>query len=484
MVFSSTTFLFLFLPITLITYYSIPKTIRNLFLLLTSLFFYAWGETVYLLVMIASIIINYYTGLIIDSSIYNSISKKNAKYILSIGIITNLGLLTYFKYFNFIVQNINVILENLTFEKISISDVHLPIGISFFTFQAVSYLVDIYRGKCRAQRNFINCGLYIALFPQLIAGPIVRYYDVAKQILQRNITIQLFSSGVQKFIFGFSKKVLIANPLGGIADQIFSISGNQLSTSAAWLGIVCYTLQIYYDFSGYSDMAIGLGRMFGFQFLENFNYPYIADSIREFWRRWHISLSSWFRDYLYLPLGGNRYSSKRTYLNLWIVFLLCGLWHGASWNFLVWGALHGALLVFERNGFDRQLRRLWKPLQHIYTLLMVMVAWIFFRAETLSGALKYLRAMTGLVKEGHVKISAWFYFDSGTLFILVMGIIFTMPILKPILDFQSECFKDSIKAIRPIAFSFSYFLLLGSLFFLSVSSLASGTYNPFIYFRF
>ena len=392
MIFASSLFLFLFLPLTLTGYFLIRPNqpyLRNLFLLLMSLIFYAWGEPVYVFLMIGSIIMNYTTGVLLHLQRQKSPRIFTEKRILYICIVGNLGLLFYFKYANFFINNLNGILQNLSIPTISYSEIPLPIGISFFTFQAMSYVIDVYRKETDVQFNPINCALYVSLFPQLIAGPIVRYHDVAQQIVSRTVARSQFSSGIQRFIFGLAKKTMLANPLGEVADKIFAVPVHEVTTSMAWLGIICYTLQVYFDFSGYSDMAIGLGRLFGFEFLENFNYPYIAESMRDFWRRWHISLSTWFRDYLYIPLGGNRGSSLRTYLNLWTVFLLCGLWHGASWNFIIWGALHGASLVIERIGWHKYLDRLWRPLRHLYTLGIVMIGWVFFRSESLSHAIHY-----------------------------------------------------------------------------------------------
>ena len=392
MLFSSTLFLFLFLPLTLVAYLVVGRRLRNVLLLLASLFFYLWGENIYVLVMLSSITMNYIFGLLIDRNIKRGDSGKLP---MVLGVVANLGLLIFFKYTNFIVDNVNILLGTMGVAAINIEPIHLPIGISFFTFQAMSYIIDVYRKDSNVQKNPINLGLYIALFPQLIAGPIVRYHDIADQINRRKTRLLDVAAGSERFIFGLGKKVLIANPLALVADQIFALPVDQLSTGAAWIGVICYTLQIYFDFSGYSDMAIGLGRMFGFRFLENFNYPYISRSIREFWRRWHISLSSWFRDYLYIPMGGNRLGEKRTRRNLLIVFLLVGLWHGASWSFIVWGLIHGLFLIFERSRPGRFIEKMPTPLQLVYTLLVVMNAWVFFRVEKLSDALDYLAVMYG-----------------------------------------------------------------------------------------
>jgi len=317
-------------------------------LLAVSLLFYAWGEVFYVGVMFASILTNYATGRFIYYARNSSDHRLTSKFYLAIGIAINI---ISFKYANFITNNINDLLSLFSLGTIDLEPIHLPLGISFFTFQAISYIVDVYRKEVTAQKNIYNLALYISLFPQLIAGPIVRYHDIALQITDRLHSMELFSSGVQRFIIGLAKKMLIANPLGEVADNVFALSGNDLTTPLAWIGIISYSLQIYFDFSGYSDMAIGLGRMFGFRFHENFNHPYIAKSLREFWRRWHISLSSWFKDYVYIPLGGNRVSTVRVYTNLLIVFLLTGIWHGASWNFIVWGMFHGFFLATEHMGF-------------------------------------------------------------------------------------------------------------------------------------
>ncbi|GAB4420834.1 MAG: hypothetical protein Fur0044_17960 [Anaerolineae bacterium] len=348
----------------------------------------------------------------------------------------------------------------------------------------MSYVIDVYRKETDVQLNPINCALYVGLFPQLIAGPIVRYRDVAQQIVSRTITSRQFSLGIQRFIFGLAKKVILANTLGEVADKIFEIPGPDLTTGLAWLGIACYTLQIYFDFAGYSDMAIGLGRMFGFEFLENFNYPYVAQSIREFWRRWHISLSTWFRDYLYIPLGGNRGSWLRTYFNLWIVFFLCGLWHGASWNFVIWGALHGAYLVVERLGWQNYLDRLWRPLQHGYTLLLVMIGWVFFRADSLSHALQYLASMAGFTQADGLQYYALFYLEPRTVLTLLAGCVFATPVAhwtsRRLQEVMNNPRFDGWRAIPDVG----YYAVLVILFLLSTAYLAAGTYNPFIYYRF
>jgi alginate O-acetyltransferase complex protein AlgI len=487
MVFASSLFLYLFLPITLLGYFLIPSklgNLRNIFLLLMSLIFYAWGEPVYTFLMIGSILMNYTVGVLLHLQRQKNTKLFTEKRILFICIFINLGLLFYFKYTNFFVDIFNPILGYLEIQPIIYPKISLPLGISFFTFHAMSYVIDVYRKETEVQLNPIRCGLYLTLFPQLVAGPIVRYHDIANQLVSRNVTRPQFSSGIQRFIFGLAKKTILANPLGEVADKIFAVPVNEMTTSMAWLGIFCYTLQIYFDFSGYSDMAIGLAKLFGFEFPENFNYPYFAKSIREFWQRWHISLSNWLRDYLYIPLGGNRISPFRTYLNLWIVFLLCGLWHGASWNFVIWGALHGTCLIIERLGWHTYLERLWSPLQHFYTLLLVMIGWVFFRSESLDRAMHYLASMFGIIHGNSAKYSVLFYIDTKILLTIIIASILSTPIANLIFrSFQKRIFSEQFNHMQPVYYT-GYYFLLTSLFVISVSSLAAGTYNPFIYYRF
>ena len=483
MVFSSIIFLFLFLPITILLYFISGKKFHNIVLLFASLIFYSWGENFYVLIMLLSITVNYFSGILIDHFRY----RRLAIFFLSMAIILNLGLLSAFKYSNFIVDNINVLLSWLQINEIILPPVHLPIGISFFTFQALSYVVDIYRNDAVVQKNPINIGLYIASFPQLIAGPIVRYRQVADQLLSRSVNRESFAEGIRRFILGLAKKVLIANQMAVVSDKIFALSANDLTLSLAWMGIVSYTIQIYFDFSGYSDMAIGLGRLFGFQFPENFNYPYISKSVREFWQRWHITLSTWFRDYLYIPLGGNRYGKLRTYFNLVTVFFLCGLWHGASWNFVIWGMIHGLFIVIERIGFLSILEKISPFFRHIYALLIVTTAWVFFRVDTLPAAISYLSAMFGFAKGNGIEFHAGLYLDYETIIVLFFGIVLSTPLfaylhkfLKTInskLDNQKAPFLENIMAL-------SNTILLSIIFLGSIMRLAAGAYNPFIYFRF
>lgn len=403
---------------------------------------------------------------------------------MTAAIIFNITLLGFFKYANFAVVNINLLLTAMGLGTITLQQVHLPIGISFFTFHTMSYLIDIYRGVVKVQKRPIDFALYVSLFPQLVAGPIIRYHDVADQISDRSMTVDGFIYGMKRFVIGLGKKVLIANTLAMTADQVFSLQSGSISTGLAWLGIVCYTLQIYFDFSGYSDMAIGLGRMFGFRFLENFNYPYISKSIREFWRRWHISLSNWFRDYLYIPLGGNRRSQVRTYFNLVTVFFLCGLWHGAKWNFVIWGLIHGFFLVLERTKFGALLDRTWSPVKHLYSLTVIAVGWVFFRSETLSGALNFLAVMGGFKGGQELRYGVAMYLNNEVLLVLLAAGLCSLP-LRAMAEKVGDRFSMARgnKVLR-YAFHISAGGALSFVFIISVMSLVSGTYNPFIYFRF
>jgi alginate O-acetyltransferase complex protein AlgI len=476
MVFSSPIFLFLFLPITLGVYFLLPWRARNLWLLGTSLVFYGWGEPKFVLVMLASIIINFLLALWID----RARGRGGGRLPLTAAVVANIGLLGIFKYTDFVTENLNVLLAGFQVPPMPLSGIALPIGISFFTFQALSYVIDVYRREAPVQRNPLSIGLYIALYPQLIAGPIVRYHDVARQIEERSIDRAGFAYGVERFVVGLGKKVLIANSLAVPADLIFSIPGDQLTLPVAWLGLACYTLQIYFDFSGYSDMAIGLGRMLGFRFLENFNYPYISQSLTEFWRRWHISLSTWFRDYLYIPLGGNRVATSRIYVNLIIIFFLVGLWHGASWNFVFWGFFHGAFLVAERVGLARWMDAWRAPFRHLYALLVVMVSWVFFRAASLSDAWRFLGAMVGLSPASGAEYPLALYADTQTLLTLAVGVVAATPVLTTVKRWRDGLsLRGSGVGASMIEGSAQAFILIAS-----VMLLAAGTYNPFIYFRF
>lgn len=472
MVFSSTVFLFIFLPLVLIINFLLKQEYRNFFLLLASLVFYAWGEGILVLLMLFSIGTNYVAGLGI--SYFLNRKANMAKIVLGLAIAINLGLLFYYKYANFLVEIVQELGLYLEYDHTSIL---LPIGISFFTFQGISYLGDVYRKETEVQANLFHLGLYISFFPQLIAGPIVRYHDIAEEIKKRETNIPLFAEGVIRFVRGLAKKVIIANSAALITDQVFSLPGSEISVISAWLGILCYTIQIYFDFSGYSDMAIGLGKMLGFNFKENFNYPYISKSIQEFWRRWHISLSTWFRDYLYIPLGGNRKGLGRTYVNLIIVFFITGIWHGASWNFIFWGLFHGLFLILERSKVLNTTK--WPGfLQHLYVLVVVIIGWVFFRAETLTEAMAYLRSMLGV--SGGEDVTAMIYVNPYAIIIIILALIFAMPVRK----YMNNLIERKAFPIIKLAYSTSIYIFYLGLLILSIIELAQSSYNPFIYFRF
>lgn len=477
MVFSSPVFLFLFLPLCLWCYWLCPARGKNLVLLVFSLAFYAWGEAFYSLVMLLSILGNHWaTGWMLAGANAAQIRRR-----LGIAIAANLLALGIFKYSGWAVQGAAGLLSSVGLEAPASWQSftpHLPIGISFFTFQSISYLLDVARGTAAPQRRWTDFALYVALFPQLIAGPIVRYGDVARQLVARRHSWPLFASGVQRFALGLSKKVLIANSLAGPADEVFRLAGSDLSPGAAWLGAICYSLQIYFDFSGYSDMAIGLGRMFGFRFRENFLHPYGSRSITEFWRRWHVSLSSWFRDYLYIPLGGSRGGSARTYRNLVIVFLTCGLWHGAAWTFVAWGAYHWAWLVLERS-HPRLVPR--GPLGHVYALLVVLVGWVFFRAESLTGGLEHLAAMWPLRSPAPLQLEAGPLLQPAVILALAGGVLVASKL--PLLGWNAlRRWAADHRLLTPID-GLQQLACLG-LLLLATAELAAGSYNPFIYFRF
>lgn len=471
MVFSSLVFLYLFLPLVLIVYFISPKVLRNTVLLGASLFFYAWGEPKLVILMLISILINFIMGIVIDRT--STTARK--KVWLAATIIANLAILGYYKYAGFAVG----VIESVFDVSIEWETIPLPIGISFYTFQAMSYIIDVYRKDTTAQKSFINLALYISLFPQLVAGPIVRYQTIADQIRFRLITSGKIVEGTTRFIQGLSKKVLIANPMGEIADKVFLLSGADLTTGTAWLGIVAYSLQIYFDFSGYSDMAIGLGKCFGFDFEENFRYPYMSQSVSEFWRRWHISLGSWFRDYVYIPLGGNRVALWKGYRNLLIVWTLTGFWHGASWTFMAWGFYYGLLISLEKWFLLKWLERIPHLFRHVYLLLMVMIGWVFFRADNFSYAFDYLQAMfrfDNLVDYTTILLVSDYY-----LFIL-LAIVLAFPVYP-----MMKKFTDNRTANMPVLqgtvslASTAFYLVL---LLVITMYLVNATHNPFIYFRF
>jgi len=470
MVFSSIIFLFLFLPIFLIFYCLSPNKVKNFILFIFSLLFYTWGEGWVVLILLASSLVDFSAGLLIDKGL-----KKIG---VAISLMFNLSILFIFKYLNFTFENINWLIEVFNLTDVGLNDVSkvaLPIGISFYTFQTMSYTIDVYRGKVAANKNFLEFVTYVTMFPQLVAGPIVRYSDIHLKLSKRKISVDKFSEGIERFIIGLAKKVLIANSFANVADNIFAENLTHISTGLAWVGIIAYTIQIYYDFSGYSDMAIGLGKMLGFDFPENFNFPYIAKSIREFWRRWHITLSTWFRDYVYISLGGNRKGKVVTYINLLIVFFVTGFWHGASWNFLIWGLFHGFFIVVERMGFEKILKKLWYPFQHFYAVTIVIVAWVFFRADNLSHALLYLKKMF-IYDSTNIFYSSYFkyiYIDCNLIITFIAAIIFAMPTYPFLLKRFNKSWHRNFCV-----------LILMLLFLLSIVYLVSDSYNPFIYFRF
>ncbi len=472
MVFSSIVFVFYFLPITLAVYILAEKThlmwIKNTVVLAASLVFYSWGGVQYLLLLLFLVAVNYVCGLLIEKTRYRKI-------FLSLGLAVDILSLVYYKYLNFMIRSLLAVIHSLgnTDFQIPMESIVLPIGISFFTFQIISYLIDVYRKEIHAQKNPAWLTLYIMMFPQLIAGPIVRYSDICKEIEHRNTSAAMAEQGIRRFISGFAKKIFIANCMGNVVDLVFGASGTS-STLLAWTGAVCYAFQIYFDFSAYSDMAIGLGLMFGFRFNENFNFPYISKSIQEFWRRWHISLSTWFRDYLYIPLGGNRKGAKRTYLNLAIVFLCTGIWHGAAWQYIVWGIFHGALQLLERAWLGKWLKKIPAVFSWLYTMVMVVIGWVFFRAENLSAAIQYLKNMFTYhaldINSTDINILLKF----TPLFSIVAA--FAVLLSTPIAQMIAKKIPQHSKCIINIGY-----LLLMCITILYLSGLS---YNPFIYFQF
>lgn len=485
MVFSSVIFLFCFLPVVLSIYFVIPARFWNVFLLLASLFFYAWGETFFVLVMLVSVTANYLFGRALESTW----ASGYRRHVLVLAVCLNLGLLFFYKYANFVVDNVNLLLDGLQLPLIPLGTVHLPIGISFFTFQALSYVIDVYRRRVAAEKRFVNVAFYIALFPQLIAGPIIRYRDVAAQIVKRHIDLPGFAYGVQRFLIGFGKKVLIANTVGEAVDRIYAIPDGQVPVEVAWLGAFYFMLQLYFDFSGYSDMAIGLGRMFGLRFQENFNYPYISKSVIEFWQRWHISLSTWFRDYLFTPLGGYRVSRPHAYMNLTIVALLCGLWHGASWNFVVFGLNQGVLLVMERVFAIRKRPLFQTPIGNLYLLLVVACNMVLFRSADIGQVGSMMKAMAGMVPQPNPAYHAGLYVNNELLLASVVAVIGACPVLPWLrrgLGGWEERWRHRPLPLAGLALGSRAVVMaaLAGIFLLCAGKLAAETHNPFIYFRF
>lgn len=460
MVFSSIVFLFYFLAPVLVIYRLVPSKGKNIVLFIASLIFYAWGEPKYVLLMLFSALFNYVSGIFIDKT-------KRKKLAVIINVAVNIGILVYFKYTNFVLSWVGALFP----EGAPVLDIVLPVGISFYTFQALSYTVDVYRGKTEVQKSFLNFGLYLSLFPQLIAGPIVRYNDVAKQLKDRDNSGTMFMNGMSRFCAGLCKKVIIANNVGNLWNTISSYDFTGISSGLAWMGICAYTLQIYFDFSGYSDMAIGLGKMFGFNFLENFNYPYISKSITEFWRRWHMSLSSWFREYVYIPMGGNRVGKVRMYINIFTVWMLTGLWHGASWNFVLWGLYYAVILVIEKTFLKKPLSKI-GPFAHIYTMVLVIVGWALFSIESLPSTLSYIKAMFNFGYFG-LNESNFLYNMTSYLGVLIIAVLAASGIPKKLYD-----------KFMPKKLYFIKYILAAVGFVICTAYLVDETFNPFLYFRF
>lgn len=468
MLFSSIVFLFTFLPAVMILYYLLPVRFRNVILLLASLVFYAWGEPVYLFLMLLSILFNYFSGLDIARNLQD---KRAAKRSLVFNLIINLAVLGFFKYEGFVLDTLNGILP----VHISYHALPLPIGISFYTFQILSYIIDVYRGNVKVQTNLPNFALYVTMFPQLIAGPIVQYADVDEQLASREVSRTKFGEGSMYFIRGLAKKVLLANTSGMIFTEVSGLAKGNIAVMTAWLGAFAYMFQIYFDFSGYSDMAIGLGKMFGFEFNMNFNYPYVSKSITEFWRRWHISLSSWFRDYVYIPLGGNRVSKIKHIRNLLIVWFLTGLWHGAAWNFVAWGLYYGVILIIEKYLLSPVLDRLLDIVRHIYSIVLVVIGWVLFFSSSFGQAADYIRVMFGAGAHG--------FADRESMYLLTSNLILWLILIfgsTPLVHFRYEHMLRTKKWNTTIINSVVY----AALFIVCIAYLVTETYNPFLYFRF
>ncbi len=470
MVFSSFVFLMVFLPVVLIAYYCVPKKVRNFVLLITSLIFYAWGEPKYVLIMLFSTVFDYTNGRIIGYYLEQG-RQKRAKAVLAIDVCGNLAILGFFKYADFMLENLNYI----TGAGISLLKLALPIGISFYTFQTMSYTIDVYRKVVEPQKNIISFATYVTLFPQLIAGPIVQYKTVADELSNRRFSIEDFSEGAFRFVLGLSKKVILANQIGALWTEI--LAADERTVATAWLGAVAYTFQIYFDFSGYSDMAIGLGRMFGFHFLENFNFPYMSKSITEFWRRWHISLSTWFREYVYIPLGGNRKGNKRQLFNLLVVWFLTGFWHGASWNFVLWGFYYGILLILEKSFLLRWLEKVPKMIRHFYTIFFVVFGWVIFAQTNLKELGDYIGSLFG-VGVSFVNGDFWFYLRNNMvlLIVLILCSIDYKKYLKGKSRYQTWVNSGACDICKIV--------IMVVLFMVSFAFLVGESYNPFLYFRF
>lgn len=473
MVFSSLLFLFRFLPAVLLVYYIVPRSWRNFVLLLFSLVFYAWGEPVYIILMLASILVSYTGGIFIDR--FEKTGKvKMAKVTVIISSIVSLSLLAFFKYVNFAIETVN----SLSGAGITMLHIALPIGISFYTFQTMSYTIDVYRGDATVQKNILSYGAYVAMFPQLIAGPIVQYKTIDEQLRGHKETAEQFAEGVGRFMIGLGKKVLLANNAGTLWNSIQAMTYSEVPVVTAWMGLLAYTLQIYFDFSGYSDMAIGLGHMFGFRFLENFNYPYISKSITEFWHRWHISLSTWFREYVYIPLGGNRVSKRRHIFNILIVWLLTGIWHGASWNFVIWGVYYGILLLIEKYILGKHLEKLPTAFRHIYCMFFVMIGWNIFVFDDMGNGIEFMKSLFGVYGQGVLNRETIYLFYNNV-FLFILCILGCTSLPKKIGKWLYTRLQDRTILINVIQNVF-YVVI----FILSIAWLVDASFNPFLYFRF
>lgn len=472
MLFSSITFLFAFLPLVLITYYIVPRAFRNFVLFVFSLVFYAWGEPVYVALMIASTAVAYVTGLFADKTRGGKDCGKVPFIAMLAAVVWNIGLLLFFKYTDFFIGVANGIMGS----DIKPMGLALPIGISFYSFQTLSYVIDVYRGEVKSQKNFLDLATYVALFPQLIAGPIVRYKDIAEQLSQRRETLEHFADGVRRFCIGLGKKVILANSIGALFETVSNTPQSELSVAASWLGIIAYTFQIYFDFSGYSDMAIGLGKMFGFEFLENFDHPYISDSITEFWRRWHISLSSWFRDYVYIPLGGNRKGKLRQCLNIMIVWFLTGFWHGANWNFMLWGVYFGVILLMEKTFLLKIIRKAPAVVRHIYALLLIVIGWGIFAFEDSSALVQNFKNMFGLGGLPLINRQTVFWLAQNAVLLILLAVTST-PLVKKI---GHSISRDKPALYNCVCVPVTSVVLL----IVCTAYLAGNSFNPFLYFRF
>lgn len=470
MIFSSIFFLFVFLPITLLLYFLVPWKLKNAVLLIVSLIFYAWGEPVYVFLMLFSIVFNYISGIEIHKYREDD-NQKFLRFSFWFTVAVNLAILGFFKYYGFLLDNINAILP----VDIPYRELALPVGISFYTFQTLSYIIDVYKGEVPVQKNFINFGTYVTMFPQLIAGPIVRYADIDAQLAQRQLSLYKFGQGVAWFLRGLGKKVLLANNIGMTFDAIVAIAPDERSVLTAWIGCLAYAMQIYFDFSGYSDMAVGLGKMFGFEFVRNFNYPYVSKSITDFWRRWHISLSTWFREYVYIPLGGNRVSRLKHVRNILVVWMLTGFWHGAAWNFMFWGLYYGLLLLLEKYFLAPKLQKLPDIVQQIYSFVLVLLGWVLFFSSSLTDALAYLGNMFGIGGHGFID-STGLYYLAGNLILLVICFFCATPFVWK--RFRKLALKPGNSP------SIGAVVVYTAIFVFSIAYLVNATYNPFLYFRF